>query len=237
MLKKAFAAFLATGVFMLQASLTIFAAESDFTSANNPVTVTKAADGAYTVTVSNPYFAGETITAAVIREGEDPSVLKTDPSKVLYVNEATADGEGSATFQFFPREKVPFYVAVGSSRPMSYTEGGATTSYIKASVKTYTVTVSSGANGTVIPGGTTTVEENGSFTLTATPNQGYELDKILVNGADTPANNEGKVTITVTRDTVIEVSFKAAAALPPEITLPAEVAFQSADKTQSITFG
>ena len=71
---------------------------------------------------------------------------------------------------------------------------------------TYKVTVSGGENGTVNPTGTFNVAEGEKFTFTATPNEGYKILRITVNG--------NKIYISVSEyevefksDTVIEVRF------------------------------
>ncbi len=70
----------------------------------------------------------------------------------------------------------------------------------------YTVTVVCGEHGKVEPG-TGEYYEGTEVEYTFTPDEGYELDKVLVNGQEvTVKDNKG--TLTVTGDTKLEVSFK-----------------------------
>ncbi len=54
---------------------------------------------------------------------------------------------------------------------------------------TYTITASSGANGTVSPAGASTVASGGSKTYTITPSTGYAIASVLVNGTSVGAVN------------------------------------------------
>jgi hypothetical protein len=70
----------------------------------------------------------------------------------------------------------------------------------------YTITATAGANGTISPAGVTTVNRGGSQTYTITPNAGYMVQRVLVNGA-----YKGGVTsytfTDVTWNSTISVSF------------------------------
>lgn len=46
----------------------------------------------------------------------------------------------------------------------------------------YTITITCGAGGTVSPGGTQTVEEGKSKSFAITPDEGYEIDTLLIDG-------------------------------------------------------
>jgi hypothetical protein len=48
---------------------------------------------------------------------------------------------------------------------------------------TYTITATSGVNGTISPSGNVVVNEGSSQTFTFQPNMGYEVDSILVDGS------------------------------------------------------
>lgn len=48
--------------------------------------------------------------------------------------------------------------------------------------KKYTVTVTCGAGGSVSPSGKAEVQEGGSVSFTITPNEGYEIDKLIIDG-------------------------------------------------------
>jgi hypothetical protein len=51
----------------------------------------------------------------------------------------------------------------------------------------YTITASAGSNGTISPAGGTTVAANGSQSYTITPNTGYQIASVLVDGASVGA--------------------------------------------------
>ncbi|MDR2970445.1 MAG: choice-of-anchor J domain-containing protein, partial [Bacteroidales bacterium] len=53
--------------------------------------------------------------------------------------------------------------------------------------KTYTITATAGANGTIDPIGETTVNYGEDQTFTITPNPGYEITQVLVDGTNNPA--------------------------------------------------
>ena len=55
-------------------------------------------------------------------------------------------------------------------------------------INTYTITASSGANGAVTPTGVTTVNYGGSLTYTITPNTGYSVASVVVDGSSLPAS-------------------------------------------------
>jgi len=68
---------------------------------------------------------------------------------------------------------------------------------------TYTITTQ-GYNATITEGGV--VESGGSFTFTATANEGYQISVIYVNGSETLLDEDNTCTITnITEDTTIEV--------------------------------
>lgn len=72
----------------------------------------------------------------------------------------------------------------------------------------YTITASSGANGTISPSGETTVAYGGSQAYTITPNTGYEIAEVLVNGNAVTQSGESYTLTNVTADQSISVSFK-----------------------------
>jgi len=78
----------------------------------------------------------------------------------------------------------------------------------------YTITATAGDNGTITPNGAVNVNENGSQLFTITPNSGYEIDQVLINGTNnTEAVSNGSYTFTnVTDNHTIAASFKAVSA-------------------------
>ncbi len=74
----------------------------------------------------------------------------------------------------------------------------------------YTITVNGGLNGTVVPNGTTTVLEGATQAVTITPNFGYEISSLMVNGVATTATSAVMFT-NITQNQTVDVMF---AALP-----------------------
>lgn len=54
-------------------------------------------------------------------------------------------------------------------------------------INSYTITASAGANGTISPSGSVTVNYNQNQTFTITPNTGYKIEDVLVNGSSVGA--------------------------------------------------
>lgn len=82
---------------------------------------------------------------------------------------------------------------------------------------TYAITASAGAGGTISPSGSTRVGHGDSKTYTITPNEGYEIDTVTVDGV-----NKGAVSSftfsNVTAAHTISVTFKQIKINPPEFT-------------------
>ena len=56
-------------------------------------------------------------------------------------------------------------------------------------IPTYSITATSGTNGTIIPTGSSTVSEGGSVTYTITPDSGYGIATVTVDGVTTTATS------------------------------------------------
>jgi len=75
---------------------------------------------------------------------------------------------------------------------------------------TYIITASAGANGSITPSGDIEVVEGDNQTFTFSPNEGYQIEQVLVDGT----NNEGAVLdgfytfVNVTEEHTIHVTFK-----------------------------
>jgi len=80
------------------------------------------------------------------------------------------------------------------------------TSCVPTTPTTYTITATAGANGKIDPEGEVTLNEGGSQIFTITPNEGYEVEDVLVDGLSV-----GAVTfyafMEVQQNHTIEVSF------------------------------
>lgn len=87
-------------------------------------------------------------------------------------------------------------------------------------VKEHTVTVTAGTGGSVSPNGAVKVEDGQSATFSITPNAGYEISQIKVDGAEVPVNSS--ITMgNVTADHSLYVVFREVATpTPPPATTP-----------------
>ncbi len=87
-------------------------------------------------------------------------------------------------------------------------------------IKTFTITASAGAGGSIEPEGTLTVDYGANHTFTISPDAGYEIEAVMIDGVaveelDTYTATEGETTITkatvtlthVTADHTIEARF------------------------------
>ena len=74
-------------------------------------------------------------------------------------------------------------------------------------INTYTITATAGANGTVTPSGITTVNHGGSQTYSITPNSGYNIVDVLVDGSSVGALLSYSFT-NVTANHTISASFE-----------------------------
>lgn len=74
-------------------------------------------------------------------------------------------------------------------------------------VTNYDITATAGANGTISPSGTQTVAEGTEVTYTITPDTGYEIEDVVLNGVSQGAVST--ITFTVTANSTLTASFKA----------------------------
>ncbi|KUK93585.1 MAG: Uncharacterized protein XE05_0996, partial [Thermotogales bacterium 46_20] len=73
-------------------------------------------------------------------------------------------------------------------------------------IKTYTITATAGANGTITPSGEAVVEHGQSQQFTITPDKGYRISDVLVNGVSVGAVSSYTFE-NVTQDHTIHASF------------------------------
>lgn len=74
-------------------------------------------------------------------------------------------------------------------------------------IDSYTITATAGAGGSISPSGSVTVSDNDSQTFTITPDSGYEIDTLTVDGSTVTATTSYTFT-NVTEDHTIYVTFK-----------------------------
>lgn len=82
--------------------------------------------------------------------------------------------------------------------------------------KTFHITASAGANGSISPSGPRVVPVNGSIVFTITPNSGYSVDSVYVDGVSdsTAAANGTKTFSSVAANHTISVTFNLGVHLP-----------------------
>ncbi|BBO77678.1 hypothetical protein DSCW_50950 [Desulfosarcina widdelii] len=100
-----------------------------------------------------------------------------------------------------------------------------------ASIPSHTITATSGANGSIDPSGTVTVFEEGEQAFTITPNTGFAIDDVLVDGSSVGAVNAYTFP-DVTADHTIEASF---AAVPSHTITATSGANGSIDPSGTVT--
>ena len=140
-------------------------------TADHTISATFAAN-TFTVTVNQPQNGAIAPGTQTVAYGATPTFTVT-PNVGYTVTAITLNGTnvmGNA-------------VQIGSA--YSYTLPAVTanaTLTATMTAKTYTITASAGANGGISPSGTATVNHGANASYTITPNAGYEIDKVLVDG-------------------------------------------------------
>ncbi len=102
---------------------------------------------------------------------------------------------------------VPVGAAIGAGSCIITTNGGTTNyPFVVTTAGDYSITASSGANGTISPPGTTSVATNGSQSYTVTSNDGYHISDVRVNGSSVGAVSSYNFT-NVTANHTISATF------------------------------
>ena len=86
--------------------------------------------------------------------------------------------------------------------------------------ETYTITATAGAGGSIAPTGSVTVNEGEDQTFTITPNEGYEIAEVLVDGVSVTVTDNSYTFTGVQADHTISVTFQKTGGEPepePEI--------------------
>lgn len=134
----------------------------------------------------------------------------------------TGSGVGSVTlrsngFSYSGFNFLGWSTSSGSSNSVSYNAGDSysitsdttiTLYAVWSADTTYTITASTGANGSITPSGNVSVSSGGNQTFTITPNSGYQILQITVNGV-TVSNVSTYSFTNVTSNQSISVTFQA----------------------------
>ncbi len=124
---------------------------------------------------------GYTMTTNVNGNG---SVSK-NPDQQYYTNGSnvtlTANAGANSVFTGWSGD------ATGTTNPLSVSMNSDKNITANFTIRTYTLTASAGANGSISPAGVTTVNHGASQTYTMTPATGYHVANVLVDGASVGA--------------------------------------------------
>lgn len=107
-----------------------------------------------------------------VKYGEDKAFTIT-PNEGYDIQSVTVDGQNKGKITSYTFEDVKEAHSISAS-------------FVK---KTFKITASAGAGGSISPNGTTTVSYGDSKTFTFTPNQGYKVKSVVVDGT-----NKGELT-------------------------------------------
>lgn len=120
--------------------------------------------------------------------------------------------------------KVTKLVDDGSRIQIECTPNDSIVIHLYASEKpdtTHTITATvEGENGTISPNGQVSVNKGDDKKFTITPNEGYEIASLKVDGAEVTNPSKTYTFTKVTGNHTIEVSFKEQAVVPPAIEVP-----------------
>lgn len=148
--------------------------------------------GDHTITVTQP--TGGTISPETIgvEDGEDQSFTATPTSACYTFSHWVVDGSNA-----------------GSANPYTFTNVTAdhTITAVFNAVASSTITATAGANGSISPSGATSVACGGSQAYTITPNSGYAVADVLVNGVSVGAVTTYEFT-NVTANQTISATFE-----------------------------
>lgn len=130
----------------------------------------------------------------VVNHGQGRSILASPPEGYNFDYWTTISGTG-----------VSFTDSTSALTRATLTDGNAV---IEANfkIKTYTVTATAGENGAITPEGDSEVEHGSDIVYTFTPDEGYEVEDVLVDGVSIGAADNYTFT-EVTEPHTIEVSF------------------------------
>ncbi|TQS81342.1 hypothetical protein A3206_07740 [Candidatus Methanomassiliicoccus intestinalis] len=86
----------------------------------------------------------------------------------------------------------------------------------------YTISATAGENGSITPSGTVTLAEGSSQTFTFTPNAGFEIDQVLVDGSPVEVTENTYSIENVTENHSIKVTFVETGDIPQKLIIEVE---------------
>jgi uncharacterized repeat protein (TIGR02543 family) len=176
----------------------------DATGTANPLTITMNSNKniianftrAYTLTVTTPINGTISPTSGTYASGVTVPLTATPAANYRFVSwGGDASGTNSSTS-----------ILMDANKTVSAT----------FAINTYTVTSSTGANGSISPLGNTTVNSGSNACYTITPSAGYEINQILVNGVSVTPVATSYCINNVTSNRTISVSFRPVSSLTKE---------------------
>ena len=156
--------------------------------------------------LSQKLTKGNSIEPIILEAGEGYYFSDADISNLTRDGiSTTKQADGSIKIEGTPNSDISF-TATASKKPDTTTH-------------TITATVE-GGKGTISPNGSVSVKEGESQVFTITPNKGYEIASLKVDGKEV-VNPSNTYTFTnVTSGHTIDVSFKEQAVVPPAVEAP-----------------
>ena len=156
--------------------------------------------------LSQKVTKGNSIEPIILEAGEGYYFSDADISNLTRDGiSTTKQADGSIKIEGTPNSDISF-TATASKKPDTTTH-------------TITATVE-GGKGTISPNGSVSVKEGESQVFTITPNKGYEIASLKVDGKEV-VNPSNTYTFTnVTSGHTIDVSFKEQAVVPPAVEAP-----------------
>ena len=168
------------------------------TVAGQSVTVTQSGVPQYTLSITKAGTGSGTVT-------NNPTGTTFNTNTVVTL---TATPDANSTFAGWSGG------CTGTSSTCTVTMNANTSVTATFTLKTYTITASAGANGSVSPSGAVTINYGANQTFSITPNSGYNINDVKVDGASV-----GKVSSytfsNVTGNHTIEASFSASPIVYP----------------------
>ncbi len=153
------------------------------------------------VTANHTITASFSVNTYTLAASASPSAGGTvsAPSSATYNTATNISATANTGYSFNNWTVISGSATFGNSTSASTTVTLTANSTIQANftINTYTITSSAGANGSINPNGSTQVNYGASQTYTITPNTGYLIATVLVDGTNnTGAVNSGSYTFT-----------------------------------------
>jgi len=169
---------------------------------NHTISVTFKQEAVPTFTINASAGSGGSIspTGSISVSQGDSQIFTFTPNTGYDIDQVLVDGTNNASA-----------VSAGSYTFTNVTaDHTISVTFKQTAVPTYTITASASSGGLISPSGAVSVNQGDSKTFTFTPNSGYDIDQVLIDGTNnTAAVSAGSYTFTnVTANHTISVSFK-----------------------------